>query len=193
MTTVLRNYSNTTATLETKRVTVRACVDCSADLSHLGHGAKRCHNCAHEAKKKRNHRVRDPNLSQKLAALILLHFKIPHERAKTMRIDEILALPEWDHYPVAANAARDLGWTAEQTNHPSNLQPLLPAEHLEKTRIIDTPQAAKGKRLSKAQEAHRRAMLKQDAPEKPAGRKMKGGGFRGHRKFDGTPVWKGAQ
>lgn len=129
-------------------------------------------------------RFRDPNLSEKLAAVLLLHLKVPRDVAKTMTVSQILALVQWDHYPVASNAARDLGWTADQANHPSNLQPLPPAEHLLKTRKIDTPQAAKGKRLTKDHEEHRRRMLspmpRQERPSSawPKGRKMPSRPFR---------------
>ncbi len=76
---------------------------------------------------KRGERVRrDPRLSDQLAAMILLHFGIPHEVAKRMTAKQILALVEFDHYPVRFETARDLGWSDDEINHPSNLQPLLP-------------------------------------------------------------------
>lgn len=140
---------------------------------------------------------RAPNLSEKLAALIVAHFAIPREIAKTMSPQKILALVEWDHMPVPYNTARDLGWTDDEINHPSNLQPLMPEDHLEKTRKIDTPQAAKGKRLTKEQEAFRARMLakvggavagEDTAPRKPS--KIKGRGFQGHRRFNGDVVRK---
>lgn len=140
---------------------------------------------------------RAPNLSEKLAAMIVAHFAIPREIARTMTARQLLNLVEWDHAPVRYELARELGWTDDEINHPSNLQPLLPEDHLEKTRKIDTPQAAKGKRLTREQEAFRARMLAKAggavagataAPRKPS--KLKGRGFQGHRKFNGDIVRK---
>lgn len=136
----------------------KQCLDCGCWIPER---SKRCHSCAYahtQSSKKR--RCRDPNMSEKLAAMILLHLAIPHDQARAMSVDAILMLVEWDHYPVAVNTARDLNWTVDETNHPSNLQPLTPPDHLEKTRKIDTPQAAKGKRITSAQAAFRQKMMR---------------------------------
>lgn len=167
----------------------RYCLDCDDDISALRSVAKRCHQCAF--KHKRNQRTgttnsyKEPSLKQKLAAMILLHLKIPHEQAKAMNINDIMKMVEWDHYPVARNTALSLKWKSRQTNHPSNLQPLTKKEHRAKTSAVDVPQAAKGKRLSKDHEEHRRRMLAPDKGEPPPmksrwpkGRKLQGRGFK---------------
>ena len=120
---------------------------------------------------------RNPNLSEKLAALLIAHYEIPRETAKGMTVKQILALFEFDHYPIAWNLGRDLGYSGEEINHPTNLQPLFHEEHMPKSAKIDTPRAAKGKRLTKAQEEHRRRMLAPRSADAvpsrwPAGRKM---------------------
>lgn len=168
------------------------CLDCGQDTPHH---TKRCPTCCAAEHKKLLQAIRQkkPNMSEKLAAALLLLMKVPREVAKTMTVEAILSSVQWDHYPVAVHIARDLGWTVEQTNHPSNLQPLLPEDHAHKTAMIDTPQAAKGKRLSSAHEDFRRKML---APGKAvetrnkSKKKLQGQGFQGHRKMDGTPVFK---
>lgn len=146
---------------------------------------------------------RAPRLSDKLAAVILLHLGVPHKVAKRMTTNEILALVEFDHYPVRFETARDLGWSDDEINHPSNLQPLFPEDHAIKTAKIDIPAAAKSKRLTAAHDDTRRKLLTKagidDAPEPPAGRrpprkmkgpKLKGRGFPGHRRMNGKPIWK---
>lgn len=136
---------------------------------------------------------RDPNLTEKLAALIALHLDLPREIAKGMSAKQICELVQWDHYPVAYNIGRDLGWSDTEVHHPTNLQPLFAEDHLEKTRKRDTPQAAKGKRLTRAQEEFRARMLAKasaeprDEPPRP-GAKLRGRGFQGHRRFNGEVV-----
>lgn len=173
---------------------MRYCADCDAEISELGPNARRCHVCAHERRQTRNRRnarkYKRPTLKQKLGAMILLHLKIPHEQAKAMTLAKILSLVEWDHYPVPQNTAVKLGWDGHHVNHPSNLQPLTKADHLEKTRTIDTPQAAKAKRLVTAEQEHaRRRMLapgdRKNTPKRwPKGRKMESRPFQKKRKID---------
>lgn len=161
------------------------CIDCGVSIPAR---AKRCNLCAHEERSRRSSLRRAPNMSEKLAAAILVILDIPHEQAKSMSTKSILQLVEWDHYPVAVNTARDLGWTVDQVNHPSNLQPLTKAGHLLKTRTVDTPQAAKAKRLVTSEQEHaRRRMLAPDKTEDqpkpkrksqwPKGRKLQGRPF----------------
>ena len=100
-----------------------------------------------------------PNLRDKLAACLIQIMDIPRDEAKKMSVDQILSLVEWDHDPVAYNTARDLGWTPDEINHPTNLSPRFIKAHRAKSAKVDTPLAAKGKRLTEAQEAHRRKML----------------------------------
>lgn len=104
-------------------------------------------------------RCRDPNLKEKLAAMIVAHFGIPHEVAKTMPVARILSMVAWDHYPVPMTIALDTGWTPEQVNHPSNLQPLIHEDHGIKTAKRDIPEIRKADRISEAHERFRRALL----------------------------------
>jgi len=108
---------------------------------------------------------KDPNLTDKLCCMILLHYGIPHDVAKDMRRSDILRLVEWDHYPVAFATARDLGWTPDDYNHPSNLQPILPDDHTIKSARRDKPAISKDVRVSDAHEEHRRRMLAKSGSE----------------------------
>ena len=89
----------------------------------------------------------DPNLNQKLACAVLQLMDIPHEHAKLMTTEQILSLVHCDHYPVAVSVAVPIGWTPEQYNHPSNLRMVVVSVNLEKGRKVETPQAAKSKRI----------------------------------------------
>lgn len=129
-------------------------------------------------------RRHDPNLRQKLAALIVLHFGIPRDHAKTMTPASILALVQWDHQPVPHAVARDLGWSPSEYNHPSNLVPLFSEDHSVKTATIDVPAYYKSDRISAAQAEHRRRMLAKAGADDDASspgmtrqRKMAGRGF----------------
>lgn len=102
---------------------------------------------------------KNPNLSEKLAAALLMIFDIPREHAKAMSTEQILSLVQFDHDPVHFSIARDLGWTPDQYNHPSNLTARLLMDHAEKTNKRDKPAIAKSKRLTHAQEEFRRRML----------------------------------
>lgn len=99
---------------------------------------------------------RDPNLSEKLAAMSLWYLDairqgIPHEHQKLMSAANINALFQWDHYPIR--------YVDGGTTHPSNLKPLFTGEHREKTAKVDVPQVAKGKRIREREEAFRRRLL----------------------------------
>lgn len=102
---------------------------------------------------------RQPNLREKVAALLIMHLDIPFEIAKSMSIREILALVEWDHHPVPYAIARDLGWNSEQINHPSNLSAPMVHAHAEKTNKRDKPMIAKCDRVSKAHAEFRSRLL----------------------------------
>ena len=102
---------------------------------------------------------RDPNLRQKLAALIVAHFGIEREHAKAMHVEQILSLVQWDHDPVPASLAIELGWTPEQYNHPTNLTARMILDHREKTATKDIPELAKTDRVTEEHEAFRRRML----------------------------------
>lgn len=102
---------------------------------------------------------RDPNLTDKLCAIIVAHFGIPYEAAKSMTRKQILSLVDWDHYPVPVKIAQDLGWTPDQYNHPSNLQAMIHQDHGIKTATKDIPEIRKADRISEEHERFRRAAL----------------------------------
>lgn len=136
---------------------------------------------------------RQPNTTEKLATMVALHLGLDRDRLKAMSAEQVCGLVQWDHYPVAFNTGRDLGWPATAIHHPSNLQPLGAAEHGEKTRTHDTPASAKGKRLSKAHAEFRRKILAKSGGEgeparEPQRARLAGRRFAGWRKFNGTPV-----
>jgi hypothetical protein len=101
---------------------------------------------------------RAPNMTEKIAALLLMYWDkcgdpIPFEIAKQMSAKQICALVEWDHAVFYA-------WGG--TTHPTNITPRITADHRRKTRKEDIQRIAKMRQLTK--------------PEKPK-RKMKGRGF----------------
>lgn len=85
---------------------------------------------------------------------------IDREAAKTMTAKEIVerfeALTQDDHVVHVA---------IDGDNHPTNLTIMPTAEHGEKTATRDIPQIAKTRRLSKAHEAFRAAMLAKHGQE----------------------------
>ena len=103
---------------------------------------------------------------------------IPHEQAKTLTEDQILARFEFHHDPIPkAHDGPDVHW---------NLTPLPKAKHREITAKIDIPRIAKGKRLSKQQNAFRRRLLARSEGEAlPASRwpkrKLQSRGFEQRR------------
>lgn len=127
----------------------------------------------------------DPNLTDKLCALIVAHFGIPHEAAKSMTRKQILGLVAWDHYPVPVAVAKANGWAPDAYNHPSNLQAMIHEDHGLKTAKKDVPEIAKADRISAANEEFRRRILAKsgqgDAPPQPrskwGNRKMQSRGF----------------
>ena len=137
---------------------------------------------------------RDPNLKDKLGALIVAHYGIPRDAAKSMTRKQLLALVDWDHYPVAVKIAQDLGWTPDQYNHPSNLQPLIHEDHKVKTGKQDIPQIRKADRISAAHAEFRRAILAKcgqadaaPAPKSKWGtRKLQSRGFQRTEKSNAT-------
>ena len=107
---------------------------------------------------------KDPSLKIKLAAALLQMKRcertlagerwtliIPHEEAKTMTADEIIARFQFDHYPIYH--------TDGGPDEPWNLTPTPTPEHREKTAKIDIPQIAKTKRLTREHEEFRARML----------------------------------
>lgn len=97
-----------------------------------------------------------PNASEKIAAALLAikrgdAWLIPEPLRSTGTAKEICDSVQWDHYPVAV-------W-ADGDNRPQNLRPLPGVENLEKGAKVDTPEAAKAKRLRPEHEAFRARML----------------------------------
>lgn len=141
---------------------------------------------------------KNPTIRQKCAALAAAFVGLPHEQAKTMTSDEIIGLVDYDHYPVAFSIARDIGWTPDEYNHPSNIVPRKPADHAVKTNTIDKPEIAKSKRVTDEHEAfHRRILAKtghdsacdvEKSPRKPRSQ-LRSRGFQnapeGHKWFKG--------
>jgi hypothetical protein len=113
----------------------------------------------------------DPNLTDKLAAMIVLYLDIPRDVAKGMSNKQIVALLNWDHDPVPVAIAVSLGWGPEQYNHATNLTGRIPEDHDFKTAKKDVPAIAKADRISDAHVAFQRRVLAKsgqgDAPAKP--------------------------
>lgn len=101
----------------------------------------------------------DPNLTDKLCALILLYFGIPHEVGKNLTREQIMGMVQWDHHPVPVAIAKDLGWEPAVYNHPSNLAPLLREDHAVKTAKQDVPRIAKAQRVMRKHAAFRSLIL----------------------------------
>jgi hypothetical protein len=110
------------------------------------------------------------NLTTKLASA-LLNMKrldengvwvsvIPHDEAKTLTADEIIARFDFHH---------GFAWSLGGGNHPSNLTPLPREDHRDRTAKIDVPTIAKVKRLSREQEEFRSRVLAR-APGEPRAR-----------------------
>lgn len=108
-------------------------------------------------------RRKDPNLSEKLAALVIHVFEIDRDHAKQMTTEQILSLAQFDHDPVAVEVAQAIGWTPAQYNHPTNLRARLILEHRHKTATKDIPEIRKTDRISEAHAAFRRRMLAKGA------------------------------
>ena len=94
-----------------------------------------------------------PNADGKLVRII------PHEEAKRLTADQILARFHWDHYPIRkADGGPDAPW---------NLEPRPVDEHQRKTRQVDQPQLAKQRRLR----GETKAKPKQKIPSRPFSRR----------------------
>ena len=91
------------------------------------------------------------NLHTKLASTLLqlrgpLGPLVPREQAKLMTAKEIVARFQFDHYPIPKAHGG--------TDHPTNVEPRLIAEHRAKTRLQDIPMIAKSKRIRAKHLAH---------------------------------------
>lgn len=131
---------------------------------------------------------------EKLAAALIIILKLTRAESKEMTTKQINDLVEWDHMPVPFAIARDIGWTPAQYNHPSNLVPVLKAEHRTKTNKQDIPAIAKTDRISPAHKEFQSRVLatktgQGEATSKPAsklksGTKIRSRGFeKGQRKL----------
>ncbi len=87
-------------------------------------------------------------LKEKLAAALHEAFGLRALYDSRASADEVLALFHWDHGIFHAHDGSDAWW---------NLQPMLIADHREKTRR-DIATIAKGKRIQRKQERHKAAM-----------------------------------
>lgn len=132
------------------------------------------------------------NMREKLAAALALLAGVPFEHRKLMTADQIISLFQFDHDPhphAAPFHGPSVHW---------NCTPRLIADHREKTAKKDVPMISRVRRVSAENEEFRRRILarhgQDEAPPKSKSRwpkrKMQSRGFAGHRKFDGTPVFR---
>lgn len=92
-----------------------------------------------------------------LAHFIDRVFEIPHEHQKLMHEDQVISLIERDHWPVPVAEGG--------ANHHSNVWARLIADHREKTRKVDVPAIAKGKRIRNAETVRRFKAVAKTDPE----------------------------
>lgn len=92
----------------------------------------------------------------KLAAALLELGQVSFDDAKAMGRENFLSLYHFDHGHRHAEGGSDEFW---------NLTPRLIPPHREKTRTIDMPAIAKGKRIRRANEDHARRLLAKDRGE----------------------------
>ena len=86
-----------------------------------------------------------PSQLEETAAALLALGDIPYDDAKQMTAAQIRSLYHFDHNIAHADDGPDVFW---------NLTPRLIAPHQRKTREIDVPRIAKGKRLRLTQAEH---------------------------------------
>jgi hypothetical protein len=101
-------------------------------------------------------------LKNKLAACLLTIGQIDYQKSKTMTAADILAMFEWDHWPVRvadADGSFDI-------NAPWNLKPRIIEVHLEKTKR-DLGEIAKRKRIVSREATHTAAMAAKHTPVEP--------------------------
>lgn len=98
---------------------------------------------------------KSPNMTEKLASA-LLHIRkgtgdnwLVKGDLRNASAKEICAACDWDHIRR---------WAEGGTNRPQNLQPLLRADHREKSKK-DNTEIAKGKRVAKKEQLHEEAVL----------------------------------
>jgi hypothetical protein len=148
---------------------------------------------------------RAPNSSEIIAAAVLQILRlrgdpIDPDHARQMTPRQIRSLVQIDHYPVRRETASALGWGADQVNHPANLDLKLILAHRRKSAKVDMPQIKHGRKVTEAQEEHRRRMLAKHEGEPPvrsSGRwpKQKVPGSKGtpwKKKMNGRAVRRGS-
>lgn len=94
--------------------------------------------------------TRAPNLTEKLAATLILAGLVDREAAKSMTAREIVGLFDCDHFPIP----RAMGGS----NHPTNLNMRLRPGHRAKTAAADIPMIAKVKRGAQKRVEHEARM-----------------------------------
>ena len=109
---------------------------------------------------------KQPSTKERIAGLLLqlvrvnaegkLEPVVDREWAKTQTPEAIIALFELDHHPVPV--------ALDGTNHPTNLQHTLKAEHRHKTHKKDVPAIARVKRVGKKHAAHVAVIDAKSAP-----------------------------
>jgi hypothetical protein len=100
-----------------------------------------------------------PNRTEQLAATLRLLFGIPYEHAKAMSDEQLISLFDWHHNIRVAEGGTNDHW---------NIEPILRAEHRERTRKIDVPEIAKNKRVASAHQEHMRRMAEAKEPGRSA-------------------------
>lgn len=115
------------------------------------------------------------SLKVKLAAALLKAYPaIPHEEAKKLTADQIIARFHFDHWPIPhAHGGPDEPW---------NLVPLPVDEHRHKTAKKDVPQIAKTKRITREHEEFRKRLLTPRDERPPKKRTIQSRGFQNRRK-----------
>lgn len=140
------------------------------------------------------HKRRNPNYREKMCALILAHFGVPHDVGRRMTLAEIERMVVFDHDPVPFAIARDLDWGPAAYNHASNLVARLRPDHDIKTRTKDVPAIAKAARISDEQKAFQARMLAKTGGEPAPSRltsRLRSRPFPvGHRKMQSRPFQK---
>lgn len=138
---------------------------------------------------------KDPNLREKLAAVLIHLFDIPREHAKQMTAEQIVSLAQFDHDPVQVEVAIAIGWTPSQYNHPTNLTARMILDHRHKTATKDIPVIRKTDRISEDHKAFQARVLAKGSdppPERAKPKaKMRSRGFQpappGHKHFRRRP------
>ena len=138
-----------------------------------------------------NHRKKQTHDGRDAASLLMIPRAdgtpiVTREEAAEMTAREIIETfydRVQEEHIVPAALGRDLGWSRERINHPSNIQYLTTEDHKPKTRR-DVKAYYKGERISKSQEEFRQRLLAKsghtetsDEPEFKRKAKMPSRGF----------------